>query len=171
MDNQKDIVQEYFELMRPCNAIACQKVIFEPETKREWFFEDDYWCYFEFLCEDKYYKLKKSDTKEFSDDCIVRDMSYEIKMLLAYYRLRGVVTIEKETFDLYIKKYENIKAKYPDITTEKFNLDLRQTEEAALIKSDKIANGIMGGCLILAVAVLFLFLFAIISYFKMHYFS
>ena len=170
MANDKDVVQQYFELMTPCRAISCQKVIFEQSAKREWFFEDDYWCYFEFFCEDKYYTLKKSDTKIFAEDCIVKDMSYEIKMLLAYTRLRGVVSIEKDLFDQYVRKYEEAKKENPDITVEKFNFDTKQNEENALIKSDKIANGIMGGCLILAAFVILLFILAFISYIKIHYF-
>lgn len=171
MDENKDIVQQYFEQMAPCNAISCQKAIFEPSTKREWFFEDDFWCFFEFYCDDNDYALRKRDDKTFNPDCEVRDMSYEIKMLLAYVRLRSVVTIEKESFSGYVTKYEKEKELEPDLTIEKFNFDVRKNEELALIRSDKIANGIMGGCLVLVAAVILLFALAIISYIKMHYFS
>lgn len=171
MDEFKDIVQQYFEQMAHCNAISCQKVIFEPETKREWFFEDDYWCFFEFYCDDKDYVLRKRDDKTFTADCEVKDMSYEIKMLLAYVRLRSVVTIEKSLFSAYVTKYEKAKELDSNLTVEKFNFDIREKEEEALIRSDKIANGIMGGCLVLVAAVVLLFALAIISYIKMRFFS
>lgn len=36
-ENKRDIVDEYFKAMAHCHAIECQKVIFEPLTKKEWF--------------------------------------------------------------------------------------------------------------------------------------
>ncbi len=171
MENDKDIVREYFEQMAHCNKIACQKTIFEPQTRREWFFEDDCWCYFEFFCEDNDYALKREEQKVFSQDCVLRDMSYEIKMLLAYIRLRGVSVIEKEMFSTYVNNFEKAREFDPELTIEKFNYDLKDREELALVQSDKVANGIMAGCLALAAAVVFLFLVAIVSYVKLHYFS
>ena len=171
MENDKDIVREYFEQMAHCNKIACQKAIFEPQTRREWFFEDDYWCYFEFFCEDNDYALKREEQKVFSQDCVLRDMSYEIKMLLAYIRLRGVSVIEKEMFSTYVNNFEKAREFDPELTIEKYNYDLKDREELALVQSDKVANGIMAGCLALVAAVVFLFLVAIVSYVKLHYFS
>lgn len=171
MENDKDIVREYFEQMAHCNKIACQKTIFEPQTRREWFFEDDCWCYFEFFCEDNDYALKREEQKVFSQDCVLRDMSYEIKMLLAYIRLRGVSVIEKEMFSTYVNNFEKAREFDPELTIEKFNYDLKDREELALVQSDKVANGIMAGCLALVAAVVFLFLVAIVSYVKLHYFS
>lgn len=161
-----DITEEYFNSRSNCRSISCRKVIFEPDTKREWFFEDDFWCYFEFLCDDNDYVLKKQDEKIFSNNCILKDMSYEIKMLLAYVRLKGVVTIEQELFTRYVFRYEREKKSEPDLTLEKFNLNLKKSEEDALSRSDKIANGILAGCLTLIGFTVFLFLFALIAYFK-----
>ena len=171
MDYFKDIIEEYFEYMVHCNSIECQKVIFEPSSKKEWFFENDFWCYFEFNCEDKYYRLKKDEEKIFTTECVLKDMSYEIKMLLAYSRFRSVVTIEKEMFSDYVLKYENAKEQNSDLSIEKFDFELKEKEDTALIHSDKIANSIMGGCLFLVIAVLLLFVFAFISYVKMKYFG
>lgn len=171
MENDKDIVQKYFEQMSACTNIACKKVIFEPETKTEWFFFEDCWCYFEFYCEDNEYTLRRVLEKEFCADCILKDMSYEIKMLLAYIQLRGVVTVEKELFSTYVNNFEKTRETKPDLSIEKYNFDLKEKEEQSLLKSDKIANGIMAGCLALVAAVVLLFVAAIISYVKMHYFS
>lgn len=166
MENSNEIVQQYFDSQVHCHSLMCHKVIFDPVTKREWFFEDDRWCYFEFYCDDEDYSLKRNDDVTFSDECYIKDMSYEIIMLLAYVRLRGVSTIEKSLFSNYVNRFETAKSMNPDLSVEKFNFDLREREETALIKSDKIANGIMGGCLLLVAAVLLLFLAAVISYFK-----
>lgn len=166
MENDFDIVQLYFSEQQKCNSLLCQKVIFEPSTKREWFFEEEVWCYFEFYCDDDDYALRKQEDKTFSNDCVVRNMSYEILMLLAYVRLRGVVTIEKSLFNSYVNRYEQAKFLNPDLTPEKFNYELKEKEEEALIHSDKITNGILGGCLLLIAAVALLFLFAIFAYFK-----
>ena len=170
-ENYTDIVEEYFRHRKYCNSLDCAKVIFEPEQKREWFFDEGKWCYFEFLCDDNDYRLVKTEEKDFDDSCILKDMSYEIKMLLAYIRLRGVSVIEKEMFSTYVNNFEKAREFDPELTIEKFNYDLKDREELALVQSDKVANGIMAGCLALAAAVVFLFLVAIVSYVKLHYFS
>ena len=74
-------------------------------------------------------------------------------------------------FSDYVLKYENAKEQNSDLSIEKFNFELKEKEDAALIHSDKIANSIMGGCLFLVIAVLLLFVFAFISYVKMKYFG
>lgn len=169
-EQEFDIVEQYFQYMIGCKSLSCQKVVFEFNTRREWFFVDDSWCYFEFCCDDGLYRLKKSDDIVFQSFCEIKDMSYEIKMLFAYYLLRGVVTIEKDIFDNYIAKFEKEKISNPMLTIEEFNFDLRYREEVELNRSEKIANGIMAGCFVMASAVILLFLLAIVSYVKMRYF-
>lgn len=146
-EDNPDIIEQYFKTTQHCDSLSCSKVIFEPKQKREWFYEDDSWCYFEFLCEDDAYRLVKSQYKTFEAECFIRDMSYEIKMLLNYYRLRRTVTIGKELFSTYIIRFEKEKELNPSLTPEKYNLDLRLSEEEALNKSEKIANKILWGCL------------------------
>lgn len=169
-EHKFDIVEKYFQSMNGCKLLSCQKVVFEDDTRREWFFDEDSWCYFEFCCEDKLYRLKKSEDVVFQNVCEIKDMSYEIRMLLAYYRLRGVVTIEKDVFDSYISKFEKEKLLNPTLTIEKFNYELKSKEEIELNHSEKIANGIMAGCLVMVSAVVLLFVLAIVSYVKMRYF-
>ncbi len=170
-ENNQDIIDEYFKEMEHCRCIECQKVIFEPSTKTEWFFEDDFWCYFEFFCDENNYMLRKSDDKSFDTACFIKDMSYEIKMLLAYIRLRNVVTIEKDVFSQYVNKYEKARETNKNLSVEKFNLDIKEKEEISLQKSEKIANGILWGCLVIIIFVIILFAAAIFSYIKLHYFS
>lgn len=146
-ENQSDIIDEYFKEMEHCRSLSCQKVIFEPTAKKEWFFENDGWCYFEFLCEDSDYRLVKTQQKDFGEDCIIKDMSYEIKMLLSFYRLRGVRTIEKNIFSSYVIRFEKEKELTPSLTPEKYNFDLKLKEEDELQKSDRITNKILTGCL------------------------
>ena len=169
-EHKFDIVEQYFNALNGCNSISCQKVIFDMNTRREWFFDNDSWCYFEFCCDDGVYFLRKSEAVVFENICEIKDMSYEIRMLLAFYRLRGVVAIEKDIFDNYLNKYEKEKLLNPKITVEKFNYDLRTREEAELNRSEKIANGIMAGCLVMVAAIVLLFVLAIVSYVKMRYF-
>lgn len=166
MGNNHDIVQQYFDSQVHCHSLSCHKVIFDPSSKREWFFENDKWCYFEFYCEHDEYSLRNKDQVTFSHDCYVKDMSYEIIMLLAYVRLRGVVTIDKSLFNTYVNRFENEKTTDSSLSVEKFNFDLKEREETALVKSDKVVNGIMGGCLVLVIAIALLFLMAIVSYFR-----
>lgn len=165
----QSIKEEYFKEQEKCSSLACQKVIFEPDTKREWFFEDDFWCYFEFYCEDNDYALKKIDEKVFSRNCVIKDMSYEIKMLLGYTRLRKVVTIEKELFNQYVFRFEKEKQKSPNITIERFNFQIKENEEEALDRSDKIANVILGGCLTMIGVILALFLISLVFYLKKNF--
>lgn len=160
-----DIIDEYFKAMEHCNAIACQKVIFEPQTKKEWFFENDKWCYFEFYCDDRDYRLISTEQKEFGSDCFIKDMSYEIKMLLGFTRLRNIVTIEKDVFSAYVTKYEKEHALAPDLTVEKFNYDLKLIEEIELGKTDKIANRVLTGCLGAVIIMIIVFGVFILSVF------
>ena len=115
--------------------------------------------------------LRKSDDKSFDTACFIKDMSYEIKMLLAYIRLRNVVTIEKDVFSQYVNKYEKARETNKNLSVEKFNLDIKEKEEISLQKSEKIANGILWGCLVIIIFVIILFAAAIFSYIKLHYFS
>ena len=62
-EKNPDIIEQYFKSQENCNSIDCKKVIFEPEKKREWFYEDDAWCYFDFLCEDMDYRLIMTEQK------------------------------------------------------------------------------------------------------------
>lgn len=146
-ENNPDIIDEYFREMEHCHSLNCQKVIFEPSTKKEWFFERDKWCYFEFLCDDSDFRLITTEQKNFDEDCILKDMSYEIRMLLSFYRLRGVRTIEKSIFSFYVTRFEKQKELSPSLTPEKYNFDLKLKEEEELQKSDKITNRILTGCL------------------------
>ena len=159
----QNIIDEYFKAMENCNSINCQKVIFEPEQKIEWFFYEDYWCYFQFLCEDGDYRLVKKKDKDFGYDCVVKDMSYEIKMLLNYYNLRGTVTIGKELFSTYVIRYELEKKTDPSLTPEKYNFNLKMKEEEALRKSDKVANKILWGCLSLIIVIVVAFGLLVLS--------
>ena len=166
MNEQKpDIVEQYFKAMEQCNSMSCRKVIFEPSMKREWFYEEDCWCYFEFLCEDMDYRLVKTQQKIFDDNCMIRDMSYEIKMLLNYYHLRGTVTIGKELLSTYIVRFEKARELEPSLTAEKYNFDLKLAEEKALKSSDKIANRILWGCLSLICIIIVLFGLFVLSVF------
>ena len=81
-------------------------------------------------------------------------MSYEIKMLLAYIRLRNVITIEKEMFANYVSKFENERRLTPSLTVEKFNYNQKMLEEDALEKSEKTARRILTGCLFFIVIVI-----------------
>lgn len=164
-EKHPDIIDQYFKAMEKCNSINCRKVIFEPEKKREWFFEDDNWCYFQFLCEDRDYRLIKTEQKDFTSDCVVKDMSYEIKMLLNYYHLRGTVTIGKELFSTYVIRYEKEKEQDSSLTPEKFNFNIKLKEEEALRKSDKITNKILWGCLSIIVITIVAFGLFILSVF------
>lgn len=168
-ESSEKIIDEYFKKMEFCHSLFCQKVIFEPSTKKEWFYEDDCWCFFEFYCDDNDYVLRKYESKVFGNDCFVRDMSYEIMMLLAYVRLRGVVTVEKSLFNDYVNRYEKEREVSKDLSLEKFNYSIKEKEEIALSRSDKVANAIMGGCLVLVAAVFLLFLIAVISYLKVKF--
>ena len=165
-ENVPNRVDEYFQKMENCFFIECRKVIFDTDTKREWFFEDGYWCYFDFACEYNDYALRKVEDKEFLGNYVIRDMSYEIKMLLAYTILRGIVTIEKEDFTSYVFKFENARKITPDLTVEKFNYDLREKEQEALRKSDKITNFILSGCLFMIGIVAAIFIIAVVIYIK-----
>lgn len=164
-ENKRDIVDEYFKAMAHCHAIECQKVIFEPLTKKEWFFENDRWCYFEFFCEQDFYRLVATEQKDFDGSCLLRDMSYEIKMLLSFFRLRNTAFIEKSMFSDYVNKYEKAKELHTGLSAENFNLELKLKEEEALQKSDKIARRILAGCLGLIAAVLVVFGVLILSAF------
>ena len=166
-----NIKKEYIKLKESCDTIECQKSIFEPFSRKEWFYENEQWCFFEFNCEEKEYYLRNTDKIEFSPECYLKDMSYEIKMLLAYTRLRNVVTIEKDVFEIYLSRFEKEKEQDNNTTIEKFNYELKEKEENELERSEKIANGIMGGCLILAGAIGLLFLIAIVSYIKFYFFQ
>lgn len=166
-----DIIRQYLKYKELCDTIDCQKVIFEPTSRKEWFFDDNKWCYFEFNCEENEYRLKRISEKSFSNDCIIKDMSFEIKMLLSFARLRNSVTIEKDVFNDYLIKFEKAKTANPNITTEDFNYKIKIAEEKALERSEQIANKIMCGCLILAGSVGLLFLVAIFSYIKLQFFS
>ena len=156
-ENYDDIVEQYFRSRKDCTGIECQKVIFEPDEKREWFFDDGYWCYFSFSCEDYDYQLVRTQEKDFDDFCYIKDMSYEIKMLLAYIRLRNVITIEKEMFSNYVSKFENERKLTPSLTVEKFNYNQKMLEEDALEKSEKTARRILTGCLFFIVIVIIAF--------------
>lgn len=156
-ENKFDIVEEYFKTRKNCNSIDCQKVIFEPILKQEWFFDEGYWCYFKFLCDDRDYQLVRTQQKDFDDNCCIKDMSYEIKMLLAYTRLRGVITIGKELFTTYVFRYEEAKKDNPSLTLEKYNYELKLKEEEALEASQKVAQKILTGCLFLILATIFAF--------------
>lgn len=171
MDEDKDIIQEYFEQMSQCHLLDCQKVIFDPDERQEYFFEDDSWSYFKFYCQDDYYTLKKDDGKIFENNCYIKEMSYEIKMLLAYMRLRNVTSIEKQMFSDYVNRFEQEKLTTPTMTLEKFNVILKEQEDTALKKADRIANGIMGGCLVIAISVFLLFAYAIFTYFRAKFFA
>ena len=96
-------------------------------------------------------------------------MSYEIKMLLGYTRLRKVVTIEKELFNQYVFRFEKEKQKSPNITIERFNFQIKENEEEALDRSDKIANVILGGCLTMIGVILALFLISLVFYLKKNF--
>ena len=96
-------------------------------------------------------------------------MSYEIKMLLSYALLRNITTIEKDLLTQYINKYENEKQTTPSLKIEEFNLIQSKKENEALKHSKKIANRIMGGCLLLFLFVVILFIFAIISHIRANY--
>lgn len=148
-ENKFDIIEEYFKTKKNCHKLDCQKVIFEPQTKKEWFFEDDEWCCFEFLCEFDEYKLLTTEQKDFDKDCYIKNMSYEIKMLLNYYILRGTKTIEKELLSNYINKYEKLKEIDNTITLEKFNLITKIKEDKELEKAEKLANKILSYFLII----------------------
>ncbi len=164
-EKNPDIVEQYFNATENCSSVSCMKVIFEPVHKREWFYEDDYWCYFEFLCDDMDYRLVKTQQKNFTNDCVIRNMSYEIKMLLSYYRLRGTQTIGKDLFSTYVIGYEKAKELDPILTPEKYNFDLKMREEKALQKSDKIANRILWGCLSIIAVTIIIFGIFILSVF------
>ena len=168
-ENNPNIVEEYFKISNQCDEIDCLKVIFEQTSKNEWFYDGEYWCYFEFCCEDNEYKLIKKAQKNFLDDCIIKNMSYEIKMLLSYALLRNITTIEKDLLTQYINKYENEKQTTPSLKIEEFNLIQNKKENEALKHSKKIANRIMGGCLLLFLFVVILFIFAIISHIRANY--
>jgi len=155
--NKPDIVEEYFRTRKNCNELSCQKVIFEPKDKREWFFDEGYWCYFRFLCDDRDYQIVRTQQKDFDDTCFIKDMSYEIKMLLSYTRLRGVVTIGKELFSFYVNKFEDAKKDNPSLTLEKYNYELKLKEEEVLENSQKIAHKILTGCLFFILAVIIAF--------------
>lgn len=166
-EKNPDIIEQYFKSQENCNSIDCQKVIFEPEKKREWFYEDDAWCYFDFLCEDMDYRLVMTEQKTFAQDCEIRDMSYEIKMLLSYFRLRNTKIIAKELLSTYIINYEKEKQLNQSHSVEKYNLDLKQREDEALEKSSKIANKILIGCLgIIAVMFIAFTLLVVIPFFS-----
>lgn len=146
-ENAKDIVEEYFRARKHCTTLDCAKVIFEPSEKKEWFFDEGKWCYFEFCCEDRDYRLICTLEKDFDDSCVLKDMSYEIKMLLGLNRLRKISSIEKDVFSAYITKYENERKINPSLTIEKFNYDVKLREDEELEKGDRIANRILTGCL------------------------
>ncbi len=165
-EKHHDIKQEYLKQQEYCYTLLCKKVIFEPSTKREWFFEEDSWCWFEFYCDDAEYTLRKEKDKNFSADCFIKEMSYEIRMLLAYSRLRHVQTIEKEAFTRYVFRFERERKTDSDLTLERFNFNLKESEEGALVRSDKIANGILTGCLVSIALVAILFLYAVVAYFR-----
>lgn len=156
-ENKFDIVEEYFRSRKTCNFIECQKVIFEPKEKKEWFFDEGYWCHFRFLCDDRDYQLVRTQQKDFDDSCYLKDMSYEIKMLFAYAQLRGVITIGKELFIHYVNEYESRKKDNPSLNIEKFNFEKKLKEDDALEKSQKIANKILSGCLFLILGVIIAF--------------
>ena len=164
-ENKFDIVEEYFRARKHCNELSCQKVIFEPDKKREWFFDEGYWCYFKFLCDDRDYQLVRTQQKDFDDSCYLKDMSYEIKMLLSYSRLRGVITVGKEVFSYYVTRYEEAKKHTPSLTLEKYNYELKIKEDEALEKSQKIANKIMTGCLFFIIGVIIAFGIFLLSVF------
>lgn len=166
MDEYKfDIVEEYFRARKNCNELSCQKVIFEPNEKREWFFDEGYWCYFRFLCDDRDYQLVRTQQKDFDNTCFLKDMSYEIKMLLAYTRLRGVITIGKELFSYYVNRYEEEKKNTPSLTPEKYNYELKLKEEEALETSQKIAQKILTGCLFFIIGTIIAFGLFLLSVF------
>ena len=131
-ENYTDIVEEYFRHRKYCNSLDCAKVIFEPQEKKEWFFDEGKWCYFKFLCDDNDYRLIKTESKDFDDTCILKDMSYEIKMLLSFVHLRNISAIEKDVFSSYVNRYENAKKSNPSLTLEKFNFDIKMKEEEEL---------------------------------------
>ena len=165
-ENNSDIIEQYFASIEKCNSLNCMKVIFEPQNKREWFYEDDSWCFFDFLCEDMDYRLVKTQQKSFDANCSIRNMSYEIKMLLNYYRLRGTLTIGKELFSTYVIRYEKQKELNPSLTPEKYNFDLKMREDEALKNSEKIANRILWGCLsVILVMILVFGIFVLTSFF------
>lgn len=164
-DENQEIVNQYFQEQKICRTIHCQKCIFEPDTKTEWFFENHKWCYFEFYCEDKDYRLIRKDEKYFASDCEIRKMSYEIMMLLSFIRLRGVVTVEKEDFSRYITRFEKEKSFNLDLTLEKFNFDIKKKEEEEFKRSDKTLNRILAGCMSIIIVTIVLFGILVISYF------
>ena len=164
-ENYTDVVEEYFRARKTCNAIECAKIIFEPSQKKEWFFEEGKWCCFEFLCEDNDYRLFCTETKDFDDSCYLKDMSYEIKMLLSFVRLRNIKTIEKEVFASYVLRYENEKNLNPDLSIEKYNYNIKLQEDVELDKAQKIANRILTGCLGIIITVIIIFGVFILSMF------
>lgn len=164
-ENYTDIVEEYFRHRKYCNSLDCAKVIFEPQEKKEWFFDEGKWCYFKFLCDDNDYRLIKTEAKDFDDTCILKDMSYEIKMLLSFVHLRNISAIEKDVFSSYVNRYENAKKSNPSLTLEKFNFDIKMKEEEELEKSQKTANRILTGCLGLIILVIIAFGIFILSMF------
>lgn len=164
-ENFNNIVEEYFEAQKECFALSCQKVIFEPSTKREYFFEEEKWCYFEFLCDDKDYRLISLEGEDFSQNCVIKEMSYEIRMLLSYIRLRNVKTVDKAAFSNYVTNYEKEKVTEPDLSLEKYNFDIRMREDAEFKRSDKIVNRILAGCLTMIAAMLVLFAIFLFSAF------
>lgn len=163
--NHQKIAEQYFQEKQKCRKLACQICIFEPGNKKEWFFEDEKWCCFEFFCEDKDYRLIKKDEKVFGGDCVIRKMSYEIVMLSSFCQFRNVVTIDKEDFSRYILRYEKEKKNSPELTLEQFNFAIKLKEEDELNKSDKITNRILTGCLGMILIMLILFVIAAISFF------
>ena len=168
-DDNKDIVDEYFKAMKQCNSISCRYVIFEPATKKEWFFENGKWCHFEFQCDDNDYRLISTELKEFGSDCVIKEMSYEIRMLLSYTNLRKITTVEKDVFSNYITKYEKAHESDPELTPEQFNYDLKQKEELSLKKSDIIANRILTGCLGFIILIIICFgIFILTVFFAPH---
>ena len=167
--NEPNIIEEYFKKSNYCDEIDCLKVIFEQTTKTEWFFDGEYWCCFEFACDDNEYRLIKTEQKVFQNDCTIKDMSYEIKMLLSYALLRNITTIEKDLLTQYINKYEKAKITNKDLKLEEFNIIQQEKENKELINSKKIANRIMCGCFVLFLFIVILFIFAIISYIRTNY--
>ena len=112
------------------------------------------------------YRLVKTQQKSFDANCSIRNMSYEIKMLLNYYRLRGTLTIGKELFSTYVIRYEKQKELNPSLTPEKYNFDLKMREDEALKNSEKIANRILWGCLsVILVMILVFGIFVLTSFF------
>lgn len=160
-----DIKTEYLKIMTGCKSLDCQKVIFETDTKLEWFFEDNQWCYFEFLCDDKDYRLISKRQKDFKEDAQIKEMSYEIRMLLSFSRFRDITTIEKDVLSRYIFKYEKAKEFDTTLTLEKFNYDLKLLEENELQNSEKTANKILAGCLGMILLAIIAFGLLVLSFF------